>query len=489
MAKIIIQNNRCYLKEETDIDFVRVIDDELSFIIPEAKFMPAGRGFYRGGKHIAWDGMYRILSGDLSFPIGLLGRISSLYRKNQKNLQVIDNRFPKSPISNIDISQKLIDIGKIPRDYQCEILEAVKTNDYGIIRSCTGSGKTLVSAMMAAYFGKPTILYVIGKDLLHQTYEFFTRLFDDNVGIIGDGECKIRDINIASVWTLGQAFGLKDEDIIIDGSDDETKLENNKYFQILDMLKIAKVHIFDECHLAACATIQELAKRINPEYVYGMSASPWRDDNRDMLIEGVFGKMIIDIPASRLINAGWLAKPYIKFIQNDKLKEKVPNNYHSIYKAYITENDDRNEKIVKWANKLTEKGYQVLVSYTRIQHGKKLFNLINKTVPSVLLSGKDSNDIRSAAKNDLEQGKIKVILASSIFDIGVDLPSLSGLIIAGAGKSSVRALQRIGRVIRSYPGKKRAAIIDFKDKAKFLKDHSVARYNIYKIEEAFDVTW
>jgi superfamily II DNA or RNA helicase len=112
---------------------------------------------------------------------------------------------------------------------------------------------------------------------------------------------------------------------------------------------------------------------------------------------------------------------------------------------------------------------------------------LKKKVPTALLSGKDTSKVRERIKGELENGKIKCLIASKIFDIGIDLPILSGLVIAGAGKSSVRALQRIGRVIRPYPGKTMAAILDFADQAPYLSDHARVRRRIYEWE--FEVTW
>jgi hypothetical protein len=71
--------------------------------------------------------------------------------------------------------------------------------------------------------------------------------------------------------------------------------------------------------------------------------------------------------------------------------------------------------------------------------------------------------------------------------VGVDIKCLSALILAGGGKSYVKALQRIGRVIRSYPGKKFAAIVDFYDDIKYLKAHSINRCKIYMTENGFKV--
>ena len=103
------------------------------------------------------------------------------------------------------------------------------------------------------------------------------------------------------------------------------------------------------------------------------------------------------------------------------------------------------------------------------------------------MSGNDSLEKRDEVKKAIYSGKIDVILASTIFDIGVDIKCLSALILAGGGKSYVKALQRIGRVIRSYPGKKFAAIVDFYDDIKYLKAHSVNRCKIYMTENGFKV--
>lgn len=68
---------------------------------------------------------------------------------------------------------------------------------------------------------------------------------------------------------------------------------------------------------------------------------------------------------------------------------------------------------------------------------------------------------------------------------GVDIKTISGLILAGSGKSSVKSLQRIGRIVRSSKNKNYAAVIDFYDQTKFLKKHSLLRYKTYSEEKGF----
>jgi len=493
MPKLILNDVRCQVEDEEDVGFLWALDRELSHMVQGAQHTKAYRGWMDPfkGVFVAWDGRNRLFEpSDMSFPLGLKNRVEEFYKKDNRELTVIDHRTPKSVGNAVDILPALKRMNKVPRPYQIDALKASRGNDRGIIRLPTGSGKTLVATMIAADIGKKTIVYVIGKDLLHQLHSFFKEVFDGaDIGIIGDGFCEIGDINVASVWTVGQALGMKKSNILSENDDDEATIEPEKYGEIRELLKSAKTHIIDECHMAACETIQTMFQNMNPEHVYGMSASPWRDDGADIMIECILGHKIIDVSASDLINQGYLVKPMIKFMRVPKYPHKIPKQYKTIYKHYIVENEERNGLVLSMSEKLVELGYRPLILYNSVKHGKILNNMMAQRFPCVLLSGKDKMSVRQQAKEDIENGRIKAIIASKIFDVGIDLPVLSGLIIASSGKSSVRALQRIGRVIRPYKGKKQAAVVDFIDDAAYLKKHSQARKKIYEYEKGFEVQW
>lgn len=480
MGKILVRNTQCKIVNETNLKLLGIIDRELSFNVQGAQYSPQ----YKYGR---WDGTYRLLSESLVFSYGLLPRVLKIYSKNNVEVEIEDQRDQKSLNSKIDISSKLKELKKIPRDYQLQAVEACEKNDCGILRLATGAGKTVLSALITAHFGKRTIIYVIGNDLLYQTHKLFSDIFGMKIGIVGDGLCEIADINVASIWTVGQALGLKKKDILIDEDSDEKDLSIDKYASIRQMLTDAKVQIFDECHVASCATIKAIVANIDPEHVYGMSASPWRDDGSDLLIEAALGKNIIDIPASYLIERGYLVKPTITFKNVPPLESLSSKVYKAIYKEYITDNKFRNDLIINSTLELNEKNYKSLVLFNNISHGNTIYNEMKNKIPCSIISGKDSTDERQRARDDLESGKIKAILASKIYDIGVDIPFISGLVLGGGGKSSVRALQRIGRVIRPFENKNDAQVVEFYDNAHFLRDHAKKRIEIYRSEPAFDV--
>jgi len=488
MAKIIIKNTTAQLHNETDLDHILALDKHLSFYVIGAEHTPQFRGYFnKDGDFIKWDGFRKLLTPTLQFPIGLVDRVKDFYAGANKQLDIEDKRPPKSTGIPKDILVNLQKLNKNPYPYQLEILDVIDKNDRGIIKVATGGGKSLIAALIAAKLGKKTIIYVIGKDLLYQFHDFFSQAFDEKIGIVGDGKCEIHDINIVSIWTVGQALGIEKKNILLESDNDEEDVSKNKYTDILNMLHDTKVHIIDECHMSACETIQQVFKKTKAEHLYGLSGSPWRDDGADLLIESVLGRYIVNIPASYLIKNDFLAQPLIRFRVVPSYPYELEKQYQSIYKKYVVENDVRNGLVLDATKALVSKGYQTLVLFSSLKHGKLLYNVFKQHMKCALLDGSNSKEEREQVKKDLLDHKIDCILASKIFDIGIDIPSLSGLVLACGGKSTVKALQRVGRVIRKYKGKKYAVVIDFIDQATYLKEHSKIRYKIYCSEDGFDV--
>jgi superfamily II DNA or RNA helicase len=83
-------------------------------------------------------------------------------------------------------------------------------------------------------------------------------------------------------------------------------------------------------------------------------------------------------------------------------------------------------------------------------------------------------------------------VASTIMDEGIDVKALDTLILAGAGKSKTRALQRVGRVLRPYTSpsgdvKTEAIVVDIQDNCKYMREHAKKREKMYRTEPAFNI--
>jgi len=351
------------------------------------------------------------------------------------------------------------------------------------------SGKTLVIASLFAQYNIPTIIYVIGIELLYQMKETIESAYGVKCGIVGGGECDVNhDVIIMTIWSAAAAF---DKEAKIDENDltseSEVVLNADKKSLIRKKIESAKLFIFDECQYAASETLQFIHKvSVSARHRFLLSGTPWRDTGDDILIEAVGGRRIYDLNATTLIKKGFLIPPDI-YMVNVPVVRNVGTNYQQVYTNYIVDNDVRNELIMNSARKLIAAGKKLLVLVVRVGHGKKILDMLSKEFRAKFLDGGKSTKNRLETIKDMKEGKLDVLVASKIFDQGVDIPELDALILAGSGKSSGRALQRIGRVIRLSKGKEKAVVVDFFDNCKYLKDHSESRIKIYESEPGFNI--
>ena len=263
-------------------------------------------------------------------------------------------------------------------------------------------------------------------------------------------------------------------------------------------LEVEETHSFfagdilvHNCHRVAAPTATNVLSAINNAmYRIGLSASPWRDDGADLVLEAVFGQVAVDIPASQLIERGYLVTPYIKFVSVPPVTFPKGTKYATIYEQYIVNNSVRNAIGIRETLSLVKKGKPTMVLVRHIAHGRfiasELESVLGEPVP--FLSGKDDSDTRNRTIQGMRDGTVKLLVATTIADEGLDIRPLEGLVLLGGGKSSTRALQRVGRVLRTYGNKKNAVVIDFDDKARFLADHSKKRQQIYEAEPSFVIT-
>ena len=252
-------------------------------------------------------------------------------------------------------------------------------------------------------------------------------------------------------------------------------------------MRNAKLFFVDECQYAAAETVQFLHREsVSARHRFLLSGTPWRENGDDILIEAVSGPKFYDITATELIDTGWLVRPYITFLNVPTIRN-VGKTYPEVYNNFVVNNDFRNFQIANAAKKMSDAGRKVLILVTKVDHGKVIKDFLDPNLNVNSLNGMNSTGERMRAIREMKDGKLDVMIASRIFDQGIDIPELDALILAGSGKSTARALQRIGRVIRKKDGKTNAAVVDFYDNCKYLREHSQARYKIYSSEPGFKI--
>ncbi len=475
--RISVENSKSRI-EGPDLP-IEEIDEATSFWVEGAEFSQ----LYRKGR---WDGYKHLMTkkGAIIVPTGLLSVLTDVLDRAVIAYKIDDKRkVPKKAHSFPTRGHEL-------RDYQKTVLKAVAKEERGVLQLATGAGKTLIGAHIIANRGLKSLFFVHTKDLLYQAIGVLENVLNFPIGQIGDGKVDLQDVTVATIQTTARALHLKlnkektDEvPLWVDEGGESLTVSDEEAIQ--QALKDCRMVIFDECHHLPADTFYDIAMKIpNAYYRYGLSATPWRSDHSDLMIEAALGKKLCQVNSTDLIERGYLVKPKITMFEILPTGKRLRRHFATVYKSEVVENEERNRIISEVAIHSSQKGRSVLILVNQIRHGE----LLEKLIPeATFISGNDSSEIRNIALQRLKAKTDQVLIATTLADEGLDLPSLDVLILAGAGRSETRALQRVGRVLRPHPGKTTATIVDFWDQTLYLEEHSKARFEIYTTEPAFDV--
>lgn len=450
-----------------------LVDNETRYLVPGHEFTP----LYKRGH---WDGWKCLLNKrSNTFPAGLLPRVQAVLEASGHRVSVsIDD----PPGEELPVSRKK-SVHAL-RPYQTECIESAVERQRGVIEIATGGGKTLIATEIIRRLRRRALFLVTTKDLLHQTIRTFSGSLSWSIGQAGDGIINIGDITVATVQTCARALDIKLEPMA-DGEKFEKDSPASGYEALSALIAEAPVVFFDECHHLPANSVFQLASAMErAHWRFGLSATPYRQDGMDLLIEAALGRKIHSSPASRLIEDGFLVPPTIHYLSVPALRVTGKPEYQEIYQHYVVENPARNQLVAKAARRMVELGRRVLILVNHVRHGE----LLQEILPGVpLVQGCETSTTRKEIFQSLQDGTLRLAIATTLADEGLDVPALDGLVLAGAGRSPTRAMQRVGRALRLFEGKSSALVVDFDDQAPFLVRHAEARRQIFEAEPAFRV--
>jgi superfamily II DNA or RNA helicase len=158
--------------------------------------------------------------------------------------------------------------------------------------------------------------------------------------------------------------------------------------------------------------------------------------------------------------------------------------YIDAYRTWIAENTDRNmEMIIRPAIEMVNEGRFVLVLIQLIDHGFLLRDMFIREGMNPndvrFVYGSTADEVRKSAIKEFKKGAFKILIGSTIFDAGVNIPAISGVILAGAGNSEITLIQRIGRGART---------VDYEQVLGYLPEFMKQNHNqkVTKVIDVFD---
>lgn len=422
-----------------------------------------------------WDGRVDLFEGR-RFPAGLVNRVQGWF---------IDRRRPcaikGSPDHywRVDMSAFKPDIlpGITLYDHQMRACMAALQQQRGVIKSPTGSGKSEMTAALAKFFyeqrGWTSLVMVPKKGLAKQTVARFRGYFKDNisVGQCGDGQKTIGAVTVATVQTL---VGYQNRSV-----KGRVKLADPA---LAKLIRTVDVLFLDETHHASAYTWFDIAMAAKQaRRRYGLSGTPLKaDELADLRMEGATGPIICEIPATQLIDNGLAARPKIVMVMAENASEPElppvpafkpenrakgkmrPMPYPDAYKAGIIESVKHNTAVVRATAWMTDQRRRTVIICRRLDHFAVLQKMLDERgIRYGAAYGGTETQERDRLKALLKSKQIDVILATTIFDEGEDVPSIEAIILAEGVKVSTNALQRVGRGMRRKKGENDVWIVDF----------------------------
>ncbi|KKN83799.1 hypothetical protein LCGC14_0294520 [marine sediment metagenome] len=430
------------------------------------KYRAKGYNFSRAFKLGVWDGWTRIINAKGQFAAGLVPWLVERLEKEGISIEVIDQRPEPLPVSPLLAGLPATDNSKL-RSYQWDACNAGLEKQRGLVHQPTGAGKTEVMIELTKSIGRPALILVHRKDLMHQTVERFRQVLgvdSDVVGIIGDGMWEPRVITVATFQTL--YLRVKE-----------------KIPEVLRWLRedIGHVAVDEAHHLPAKSFEKVMAQLWAARWRLGYSATPDKEGDVETFfkVSSWLGPTIHRVFAKELTDEGYLAPTDVFLIKIPGKPARYQTWQEAVAKG-IVDNSIRNRMIVELAQSLPK---PVVILVERLQHGEKLARALG----TAFIAGNSPTGTRKRAWEAIRQGKQDILITSKIADEGLDIPQIKCLILAGGGKAPHVTIQRVGRGMRVADGKDRLFVFDFLDTGTYLGTHARKRRQTYADQPAYEV--
>lgn len=402
----------------------------------------------------SWSGRSSFFNFErCTFPAGFLYAIGTALASHGVTTQYRVKEAP-APVGPAPGTEDPMGLGFSERyDYQPKTIERLLALKRMVAQVATGGGKSRIAILAHHAIGRRTMFLTTRGTLLYQMKDQFDA-HGFACGVIGDGIWEPRrGVNVCMVQTLAQML--------------QSPSREHKARQFLESVDLL---IGEEAHEIAGAGYYEIANACtNAHYRLALTGTPFmkEDEEDNMRLQAVFGSIGIQITEKTLIDRGILAEPFFKYFDSPKPpKLSRKDGWPVAQQLGLVENETRNAVFVHEALRMKQIGFPVISLIQREKHGHILREKMQRAgLSASFLSGKADQSERQFGLRALSSGALDVLIGSTIFDVGVDVPSVGMVQLAGGGKDEVALRQRVGRGLRAKKtGRNVAFILDSSDR-------------------------
>tara|TARA_B100000287_G_scaffold258787_2_gene243336 strand:- start:4368 stop:5867 length:1500 start_codon:yes stop_codon:yes gene_type:complete len=482
------KKNHAFITVDGEPSALNELSDFFTFFVPGYKFMPAYR-------NKVWDGKIRLFNiHSKELYAGLYPYIEEFAGVEGRNYKIelehdnyygypnTDQEVDMSFLSsyNLTTNGKQIQI----RDYQYRAIEYCLANKGALLLSPTASGKSLIIYCIARWYlenyNKRVLIVVPTTSLVQQMYSDFADYSTDDIGF--EDSCMHR------IYAGRPKFADK-EKIVISTWQSIYKMPGT-WFEQFGCVFGDEAHNFKAKSLTSI-----LSKMRDTEYRFGTTGTLDGSQTHQLVLEGLFGKIIKVTSTKELIDTGNLAELNINVLllkYSDELCKAMNGQKYQEEVDFIVKYQPRNRFITNLA--LDQDGNSLILFQYVEKHGKPLYDMIknkaHKSRKIFYVSGETGVDTREAVRNITENEKNAIIVASmGVFSTGINIRNLHNIIFSSPSKSQIRILQSIGRGLRKSDDGRPTTLYDLADdlhwkkNKNFTLNHAAERIKIYSKEK------
>ena len=376
----------------------------------------------------------------LKLPRGTYNYLESLCNVN--NIEIIskDERFVGNKIE-VKFNGSLREEQQIAIDHMLKY-------DNGILCAPTGFGKTVIGCKLIAERKVNTLILVNKIQLLNQWKDRIKEFLDvKEVGEISSKKKNITNVidvvSIKSLWNNGN---------------------------VLDIAKNYGMIIIDECHHTAAYTFEQAINTGNAKYVYGISATPERENGHTPIIKMQCGDIrykVDSLTFNKKLNIPM--KVIAKKSRLNFTNQNIDNYELNEINDLIAKDIIRSENIIKDIKKEYDNGKNILVLTERLELMNYIYDKLSKYTNNIFkyYGGIGKKIIKSYMELNnqiIENEDNKIIVATgSYIGEGFDDSKLDVLFLTMPISGQTRVTQYAGRLHRQDSNKKEILIYDYID--------------------------
>lgn len=323
-----------------------------------------------------------------------------------------------------------------------------------LVAMATGLGKTVVAAEFVARLASipdsKVLVLAHNEDILKQSEKSFWQHLPKTVSThqLNGRERPHRSdgVTFATFQTMSN--------LLLHGSEDLN-------FDIV---------VVDECHHAAAPSYATVLTTLDPDYLIGLTATPWRMDERSL--RNIFGDPVYSKSVIEAMNQGWLSEVDYRLLTDNIPWQDLPQLTGTPLsvrqlnsRLFIPQLE---EAIVgKIREHWEELGSpRALVFCKTIDSANRMARLINQAgfaraevISSRLAPGERRID-REIRLVRFQDGEIDVLCGVDVFNEGIDVPDVNLLVFLRVTHSRRIFVQQLGRGLRWRRGKV-VRVLDF----------------------------